>query len=214
MVYITVIIIFLIIFFIIKISRTPKTSEQIQTRSELTGNELVEDDVVDGWIFCATLDTQTSLSVLAHHNEVFKGLKKDLPKYGSSRDGFWGAYLENFTDPPSQKELDTISFLTKFHIIYDSDISVDEKLLKLKGLCSNPKYSKFCDQFKLPYHEEFPESLFISKLASIPGISSKSARLLFEQGYKTKDDIKNADDKELLDIYGIGPANLKKIRNQ
>lgn len=50
------------------------------------------------------------------------------------------------------------------------------------------------------------------KLEDVDGIGPDLAATLRHEGYETPDDLKKAGDEDLLEVEGIGPASLKKIR--
>ena len=52
----------------------------------------------------------------------------------------------------------------------------------------------------------------IETLISLPGVGAKSAKALFEAGFKTKDAIIAADEKDLLAVSGVGINLVKKLK--
>ncbi len=52
----------------------------------------------------------------------------------------------------------------------------------------------------------------IETLTSLPGVGAKSAKALFEAGFKTKDAIIAADEKDLLAVSGVGINLVKKLK--
>ena len=52
----------------------------------------------------------------------------------------------------------------------------------------------------------------IDTLTSIPGIGAKSAKALYEAGFKTKKAIIAADEKDLLAVSGVGINLVKKLK--
>ena len=53
----------------------------------------------------------------------------------------------------------------------------------------------------------------IEILTALPGVGAKSAKALFEAGFKTPEAIINADEKDLLAVSGVGINLVKKIKN-
>ena len=49
-------------------------------------------------------------------------------------------------------------------------------------------------------------------LTSLPGVGAKSAKALFEAGFKTKEAVIAADEKELLAVSGVGINLVKKLK--
>ena len=52
----------------------------------------------------------------------------------------------------------------------------------------------------------------IETLTSLPGVGAKSAKALYEAGFKTKEAIIAADEKDLLAISGVGVNLVKKLK--
>ena len=52
----------------------------------------------------------------------------------------------------------------------------------------------------------------IETLTTLPGVGAKSAKALFEAGFKTKEAIIAADEKDLLAISGVGINLVKKLK--
>ena len=77
----------------------------------------------------------------------------------------------------------------------------------------NQKYKSFWAKHK-ETDKDFPHSFFYKQLTKVDGIGIKTAKLLYENGFKTISDLKNARDDELLKIKGIGNIQLKKIRKE
>ena len=53
----------------------------------------------------------------------------------------------------------------------------------------------------------------IEILTALPGVGAKSAKALFEAGFKTPESIINAEEKDLLAVSGVGINLVKKIKN-
>jgi len=53
----------------------------------------------------------------------------------------------------------------------------------------------------------------IETLATLPGVGAKSAKALYEAGFKTKKAIIAADEKDLLAVSGVGINLVKKLKN-
>ena len=52
----------------------------------------------------------------------------------------------------------------------------------------------------------------IEILTTLPGVGAKSAKALFEAGFKTKEEIIAADEKDLLAVSGVGINLVKKLK--
>ena len=54
----------------------------------------------------------------------------------------------------------------------------------------------------------------IESFKSLPGIGAKSAKALYDAGFKTTNQIISAKDEELLAVPGVGINLVKKLREQ
>jgi len=52
----------------------------------------------------------------------------------------------------------------------------------------------------------------IETLTSLPGVGAKSAKALYEAGFKTTKAVIDADEKELLAVSGVGINLVKKLK--
>ena len=52
----------------------------------------------------------------------------------------------------------------------------------------------------------------IESLTTLPGVGAKSAKALYEAGFKTKKAIIAADEKDLLAVSGVGINLVKKLK--
>jgi len=53
----------------------------------------------------------------------------------------------------------------------------------------------------------------IESLTTLPGVGAKSAKALYEAGFKTTKDVIAADEKDLLAVSGVGINLVKKLKN-
>ena len=53
----------------------------------------------------------------------------------------------------------------------------------------------------------------IELLTTLPGVGAKSAKALYEAGFKTKKAVIDADEKDLLAVSGVGVNLVKKLKN-
>ena len=114
--------------------------------------------------------------------------------------------------PKSKLEKDFKNFLIDFRSIAESYIDIDEKLFKINNeLCIKMEaYSEIYR--KLVIEKKFPDSFFSNLLCELNGVSVKTASLLWEAGYLTKEQVLNAPDDELLEIEGIEKSLIAKIK--
>ena len=52
----------------------------------------------------------------------------------------------------------------------------------------------------------------IEALTTLPGVGAKSAKALYEAGFKTTKAVISADEKELLAVSGVGINLVKKLK--
>ena len=55
--------------------------------------------------------------------------------------------------------------------------------------------------------------LIIESFTKLPGVGAKSAKALYDAGFKTKNDIISAKEEVLLAIPGVGLNLVKKLKN-
>lgn len=186
-------------------------------------------DVLDGLEFVATLQLRTPLEVLKHHGEVFKERNQTTPSYAKELwHGIWlpktksfkelGLDIEEIEEGTSSSEIgyvkssEYVPFLIEFRKIVESDKSTDEMLQELYNLANiNQKFKSFWDRH-CEVETNFPHSFFYKQLTLIDGVGAKSAKLLYENGFKNTKDIQCAKDEEILKVKGIGNSLLQKIR--
>ena len=53
----------------------------------------------------------------------------------------------------------------------------------------------------------------IETLTTLPGVGAKSAKALYEAGFKTTKAVMAADEKDLLAVSGVGINLVKKLKN-
>jgi curved DNA-binding protein CbpA len=162
------------------------------------------DDSIIGYEFYADLESPTtSLEALNHHGERLYNIPENsLPEYG---DGNWVPLSseERFNFPSTKEELKELEFLKKFRKTYESDLSQDQKHVILSALLK-----EYCNLSS----PKLAANWYLWDLMEIPSISSSLSEVLYFEGIKSKQDIKMASDKKLLNITGIGPGRLKQIR--
>ena len=115
--------------------------------------------------------------------------------------------------PKSKLEVDFKSFLIDFRSIVESNISIDKKLFMINEELST-KSEAYKDIYKkLVREKRFPDSFFINILCELNGVESKTASILWEYGYLTKEQVLNAPFSELIEIKGLGKNLISKIKN-
>ena len=101
-------------------------------------------------------------------------------------------------------------FLSKLKsIIFKSAVSSETPLKKEK---KPTKSSKSLKTNKKPKAKKDNSKKIIETLITLPGVGAKSAKALYEAGFKTTKAVIAADEKDLLAISGVGINLVKKLK--
>ena len=101
-------------------------------------------------------------------------------------------------------------FLSKLKsILFKSTVSSETPLKKEKKPTKSAKSSKTKTKTK-PKQVNSKKS--IENLTSLPGVGAKSAKALYEAGFKTTKAVIAADEKDLLAVSGVGINLVKKLK--
>tara|TARA_B100000161_G_scaffold216443_1_gene161401 strand:- start:204 stop:530 length:327 start_codon:yes stop_codon:yes gene_type:complete len=101
-------------------------------------------------------------------------------------------------------------FLSKLKsILFKSAVSPETPLKKEKKLTKSTKSSKTKTKAKT---KTVNSKKSIETLTTIPGVGAKSAKALYEAGFKTKKAVIAADEKDLLAVSGVGINLVKKLK--
>ena len=99
-------------------------------------------------------------------------------------------------------------FLSKLKsILFKSPVSSDTPLKKEKKPTKSAKSSKTKTKAKQSNSKKN-----IENLTSLPGVGAKSAKALYEAGFKTTKAVIAADEKDLLAVTGVGINLVKKLK--
>ena len=99
-------------------------------------------------------------------------------------------------------------FLSKLKsILFKSAVSPETPLKKEKKPTKSTKSSKTKTKAKLVNSKKD-----IEILTTLPGVVAKSAKALYEAGFKTTKAVITADEKDLLAVSGVGINLVKKIK--
>ncbi len=105
-------------------------------------------------------------------------------------------------------------FLSKLKsILIKSPVNPETSSKKEKKLTKPGKSSKTKTKAKAKAKAKTVNSKKnIETLTSLPGVGAKSAKALYEAGFKTTKDVITADEKELLAVSGVGVNLVKKLK--
>ena len=191
-------------------------------------NNMVDDDVVKGFEFRATLQFRTPLEVLKHHQEKVFDKHKKLPNYTKEGwEGMWFPILTTYKELGidvdeiektcssdvgtlnEKEQSDYYNFLVKFHTISESEKEVKEKIKAIKDLIKNDK--DFVKYYKKVSNNDkyFLESHFGLLIKNV--LPPKVSSILKENGYIFLEDLKGVNLDDLLKIDGIGKSTINKL---
>ena len=90
-------------------------------------------------------------------------------------------------------------------ILFKSTVSSETPLKKEKKPTKSAKTSK-------TKAKQVKSKKNIENLTSLPGVGAKSAKALYEAGFKTTKAVIAADEKDLLAVTGVGINLVKKLK--
>ena len=94
-------------------------------------------------------------------------------------------------------------FLSKLKsILFKSSVSPETPLKKEKKLTKSSKTNT----------KTVSSKKNIETLTTLPGVGAKSAKALYEAGFKTTKAVISADEKDLLAVSGVGINLVKKLK--
>ena len=100
-------------------------------------------------------------------------------------------------------------------ILFKSSVSTETPLKKEKKLTKTLKSSKTKTKAKAKVKAKAKtdnSKKNIETLTSLPGVGVKSAKALYEAGFKTTKAVIAADEKDLLAVSGVGINLVKKLK--
>ncbi len=101
-------------------------------------------------------------------------------------------------------------FLSKLKsILFKSSVSDDTPLKIEKKATKSAKTSKTKTKSK---NKTVNSKKNIETLTTLPGVGAKSAKALYEAGFKTTKAVIAADEKDLLAVSGVGVNLVKKLK--
>ena len=104
-------------------------------------------------------------------------------------------------------------FLSKLKsILFKSAVSSETPLKKEKKITKAVKSSKTKTKTKTKTKADNSKKN-IESLTTLPGVGAKSAKALYEAGFKTKKAVIAADEKDLLAVSGVGINLVKKLKS-
>jgi predicted flap endonuclease-1-like 5' DNA nuclease len=90
-------------------------------------------------------------------------------------------------------------------ILFKSPVSSETPSKKVKKAAKSTKTSK-------AKNKAVNSKKNIETLTTLPGVGAKSAKALYEAGFKTPKAVIGADEKDLLAVSGVGINLVKKLK--
>jgi len=104
-------------------------------------------------------------------------------------------------------------FLSKLKsILFKSAVSDNAPLKKEKKATKSAKSSKSSKTKTKTKTKAVNSKKNIETLTTLPGVGAKSAKALYEAGFKTTKAVIEADEKDLLAVSGVGINLIKKLK--
>jgi competence protein ComEA len=105
-------------------------------------------------------------------------------------------------------------FLSKLKsILFKSPVSIESSSKKEKKPTKSSKSLKTKTKTKTkPKTKTVRSKKGFETLLTLPGVGAKSAKALYEAGFKTTKAVIAADEKELLAVSGVGINLVKKLK--
>ena len=111
-------------------------------------------------------------------------------------------------------------FLSKLKsIVFKSAVTSERPLKKEKKVSNSAKSSKTKTKTKpkaktktKPKAKTVNSKKNIETLTKLPGVGAKSAKALYEAGFKTSKAVIEADEKDLLAVSGVGVNLVEKLK--
>ena len=103
-------------------------------------------------------------------------------------------------------------FLSKLKsILFKSEVISETPLKKEKKAVKSTKSAKTKTKTKTK-SKAVNSKKNIETLTTLPGVGAKSAKALYEAGFKTTKAVIAADEKDLLAVSGVGINLIKKLK--
>ena len=104
-------------------------------------------------------------------------------------------------------------FLSKLKsILFKSAVSPETPLKKEKKAAKSAKTKTKIKTKTKTKTKEVNSKKNIETLTTLPGVGAKSAKALYEAGFKTTKAVIAADEKDLLSVSGVGINLVKKLK--
>ena len=93
------------------------------------------------------------------------------------------------------------------------EIAKPKKAVQTSKTTKKTKAPKTVKTKKATKSKKKDSKLIIESFTKLPGVGAKSAKALYEAGFKTTNDIISAKEEVLLAVPGVGMNLVKKLKN-
>lgn len=180
-----------------------------------------------GWRFTAVLDLSTPLSVLKHHGEMV-GKDDLLPDYGEPHLGYWSPVQVTAADlglrgvPAVEMTLQTdfgevpedggqvLPFLRAYRTVVEAAGTARDRLQKLRALLRDPQFADVSSKTTLEHLSPY----VLGSLCEELWIDETAATALLDAGFADVDDIRAANEAQLLAVPGVTIVDVGNIRGE
>lgn len=102
-------------------------------------------------------------------------------------------------------------FLNKLKSLFKTSVTAETPLKKTKKITKSSKTPKTKTKTKSKSKKVKAKNP-IENLTTLPGVGQKSAKALYEAGFKTTKSVISASEKDLLAVPGVGINLVKKLK--
>ena len=187
------------------------------------------EDVISGMEFSATMQLRTPLEYLERHGDVFTD-PKDFPDIDRSHGCLvpklksWKELGINLKESPEGSMASDIGpiptsggkyleFLKDFRRIVESDMLPEERMRQILALRNiNDDYAEIMDMHDDLRDGKLDKWCGYEKSLGLLGFDPRLSRNLWEAGFRSRNDIKQAANKQLMSVPGIGKAKTVKLK--
>ena len=106
-------------------------------------------------------------------------------------------------------------FLNKLKSLFKSSVTAETPLKKTKKITKSSKTPKTKTKTKTKTKAKSKKVQAknpVENLTTLPGVGKKSAKALYEAGFKTTKSVTSASEKDLLAVPGVGINLVKKLK--
>ena len=189
----------------------------------------VNADILKGYTLCVTMQLRTPLKYLEMHGQIID--LESTPTQVPIEHGCWVPQCKPWTElgidlkeaPEGTMASDIgpipanggqyLEFLKVFRNIVESIMSPEQKKNAILSLGTNNNYfASILSTHPNLQGDKLNQWLGYDKILGISGFNPTLAKALYEVGFLTAKALKDATDKELRSVKGIGQAKVKQIR--